>query len=519
MPQEEMGITNIKLIKLKNWEEFEDQIEKEHDLTENLRRDKTSHVSDPLYRGHSNKDWKLSTTLERYSQENNCVVQEYSGEEYFNILRRVEPAILSLTSEKYKIPNEYEEPVLPRTPPGYDFMVFLRHHSFPSPLLDWTRSPYVAAFFAFHETSKNESVAIYSYREFLGAAKVHTGNEPHIWSCGPYVRTHERHYRQQCEYTICITEGPYTYCCHENVKFGEEQDLLTKYIIPSKERNKVLKKLALMNINAFSLFGSEEGLMSMLAHREIKRKERKIIKIGKLRITKDKLEGIKNERERYLFLQLLNILNDINCFQKVILYSDEKKDNLVAQEAQNQMTMTLLFVLSSKIKEGWELVRKDFLNNPEISKEYNLQFSKYGKECFEFLKSYFGKDNVIDKIRNQVAFHYDTDLLKAEFSEIVNKEFNLYISNANGETFSTTSHITWETLFNSINSDHKRALETILQDTIQTAKYFGGFIRSCIEIIHEKYFDEDDFEMIDIPDPIDFGDINLNFYSKPPPKN
>src|SRR5579871_975887 len=35
--------------------------------------------------------------------------------------------------------------------PGYDYMAYLRHHGFPSPLLDWTRSPYVAAFFAFRD--------------------------------------------------------------------------------------------------------------------------------------------------------------------------------------------------------------------------------------------------------------------------------------------------------------------------------------------------------------------------------
>jgi len=30
-------------------------------------------------------------------------------------------------------------------------MTRLRHHGFPSPLLDWPQSPYIAAFFAFNK--------------------------------------------------------------------------------------------------------------------------------------------------------------------------------------------------------------------------------------------------------------------------------------------------------------------------------------------------------------------------------
>jgi FRG domain len=33
--------------------------------------------------------------------------------------------------------------------PAYDLLIYTRHHGFPSPLLDWTRSAYIAAFFTF----------------------------------------------------------------------------------------------------------------------------------------------------------------------------------------------------------------------------------------------------------------------------------------------------------------------------------------------------------------------------------
>jgi len=45
------------------------------------------------------------------------------------------------------------------------------------------------------------------------------------------------------------------------------QDVLTKFDIPVTERNKVIKRLDAFNLNASSLFGSEDSLMETLATR------------------------------------------------------------------------------------------------------------------------------------------------------------------------------------------------------------------------------------------------------------
>lgn len=262
----------MKTIELDSWDTFEKSLSSFFDEWNKRKKEKQPiYISTPLFRGQSNSSWKLDTTLERFTN------RTFDEHDYYRTIRGVKPAVVSLTQKEWDLPEFREGRIVP-VPTGYEFMVYLRHHGFPSPLLDWTRSPYVAAFFAFRspQVPESERVAIYSFIEYPEGGRGYYAGSPIVHGLGPYVETHKRHYAQQCEYTVCVKEvdTKRVYCSHETAfsNNASDQGELTKYTLPTSERRKVLKKLQRMNVTAFSLYGSEESLMETLAYQEIEDK-------------------------------------------------------------------------------------------------------------------------------------------------------------------------------------------------------------------------------------------------------
>jgi hypothetical protein len=102
--------------------------------------------------------------------------------------------------------------------------------------------------------------------------KIGSGDASQIISFGPLIRTHKRHFRQQSRYTVCARfhQGQWVFVPHDGV-FGIrdhlQQDMLWKITIPTSERRKALEYFDKFNLNEFTLFDSEEGLLQMLAAR------------------------------------------------------------------------------------------------------------------------------------------------------------------------------------------------------------------------------------------------------------
>jgi|WetSurMetagenome_2_1015567.scaffolds.fasta_scaffold01781_3 hypothetical protein len=264
-------LKNMKEENLLFWDDFEDALRKREAWHAAMKSKGTAYISELLYRGQASSKWKLETTLERR------VAAPLSLLDYYKLIWSAKSHIGTFTDKTWKIPSieKYEDWLQKHSYPhfnfeAYEYFAYLRHHGFPSPLLDWTASPYIAAFFAMDKVAdKAEKVSVYVYCEYSEGEKGSADNCLAIQGIGPNVRAHRRHFLQQSRYTICtaIKNREYVYARHNDVVSMNEtgQDLLWKFNIPVTERYKVLHKLNKMNINSFTLFDTEDSLIDTIA--------------------------------------------------------------------------------------------------------------------------------------------------------------------------------------------------------------------------------------------------------------
>jgi hypothetical protein len=238
------------------WREFPGLLKQLADSCEN----NDSVIKPPLFRGQANSDWVLQTTLERNARLGNKIcVGSYNAAviSMGALLKGFVDDLPSFESDEIEFPPAEE--LRYRSLQNKELAVFLRHHGFPSPLLDWSRSPYVAAYFAFKEESSNSKKRGIYYFERPRTWAGEAGFEQ--YDLGPFVAGGRRHANQQAQYTWCSRREGETafFDTHHQHLEGH----LKKIRIPSLSRNEVLADLNAMNINEFSLFGTTDALVQV----------------------------------------------------------------------------------------------------------------------------------------------------------------------------------------------------------------------------------------------------------------
>ncbi len=239
-------------------------------ILKDLKEEHPEKIQEFLYRRRAKSKWKLETTLERRLRKK---IKIY---DYYDFIVTFKGKIETVTNKTWAIlsKEKYSNWLKEMRSdsiigfPECEYFAYLRHHGFPSPLLDWSKSPYVAAYFAMNEANESESseVSIFVYLETKTLGKIRDNQRPGIYKLDQSLKTHKRHYLQQSVYTICSSfeDGNWYYANHEDVFLEKDanQDLLWRINIPKSNKKIFLSKLENMNINSYSLLQTEDALMN-----------------------------------------------------------------------------------------------------------------------------------------------------------------------------------------------------------------------------------------------------------------
>lgn len=205
------------------------------------------------FRGQSSNSWQLNTSfhrLHRYDLFRFC-------EEAMEPLRR---EIGSRIGRRFDLANSEELGAL---------LSIAQHHGFPTPLLDWTASPYIAAYFAVAGKIADGDARLFffdidKWRQ-LKQPKSLTNPAPAISACEFEPYDNPRHLPQQSRHilsNVADIEGfMHIVGRQKNIEYLQRID------IPASERQSALKDLRYMGITAATLFPGLDGACKALRER------------------------------------------------------------------------------------------------------------------------------------------------------------------------------------------------------------------------------------------------------------
>lgn len=252
--------TNVVTYRLERWLDF-------LDLIQDWRS-----ARNWCFRGQGNANWPLQSSLSRHIEVSKVVPAVWAGQE--ERIRR----IFERKSHLYmaNVPQDDE----------LEWLALMQHHGAPTRLLDFTWSPYVAAFFALERATEDAAVwalnlpllwNIYGKKRIDGvdvrrADPREADNYNKYYLLNEYAFVWQGDPRRMPQRVIAQS-GTFLVSSHLGMtveeiiaNYPDAHDLLIKFVLPKQVRAEAMATLYSMNITQATLFPGLDGLARSMAY-------------------------------------------------------------------------------------------------------------------------------------------------------------------------------------------------------------------------------------------------------------
>lgn len=250
-----------------------------------------------------------------------------------------------------------------------------------------------------------------------------------------------------------------------------------------------------------------------------------MIDIYRINFPKEKLRELSPEERSLLFL-LGYAANQLVIFKKLVVFSSNKTpEEYVHQHVSGAQTQILVRHMIGVVSEAWELINRRFIQKG-VGREYQSLLSSRGMDALSKLKSHFGSSNVLNKIRNNFAFHHPYEAeVDAAFNAACKSEdfahdwnWNLAKENINCFYFISDLVVVHGMLLSIGEADLVDAQIKMLAELNLVFDEFIAFTSSFFDALLTKYFAPEIIAEVcaKIDDaPVAF-DVDIPFYIEPP---
>jgi hypothetical protein len=210
-----------------------------------------------IYRGQEDSRWRLRSSFRRAGRAD---FNRYS----LNDINDLQKTFSALTQHAFNLADRLHFAA---------FINLAQHHGYPTPMLDWTWSPYVAAFFAFRNVkaigNSRRKVRVYKldsveWNKLYRADKI-APVRPNLTIIDALAFGNTRAIPQQSLSLISNVDDIETHI--DNVERQHGKRYLEVFDLPASNRSYVMRELPLMGITAGSLFPGLDGACESLRER------------------------------------------------------------------------------------------------------------------------------------------------------------------------------------------------------------------------------------------------------------